>query len=243
MKILYCRPIKTNRISQNFGENRACVYPNGRVVGKRGGLCPVGSKDLYKSVGMLGHNGVDRVAWFKEPVYFSYDFLGWIKTEVDQAGGVGIDIVSKERVLKCNEPNCDETHYVKQRMWHHWEIVDGVWDKKEVRWGTYVANADSTGLSSGHHIHESLKWCNKYGDGIHNGKNGWLDNGYHGAFDPVKHPDIEIIDEFIIDYLKKEVEVKITEVQLSLIQILTKFIFILQEQIRKLKIGSIFQGR
>lgn len=234
----HLRCIKTNRLSQGFGESRACVYPESwKVISKINGVCPAGSVDLYNLLGLKAHNGYDRAAWFREPVYFSVNFDGWIKTEKDLNGGIGVDIVSKRPLLKCTEPNCNETHYIKQRLWHHWELPDSIWDGKEVKWGELVAYADSTGLSGGNHVHEGIKWCNEGGVGIH--KN----NGYYGAFDITKHPDVEVIDEFVLDYLRKqELEVEIREAQLTLIQILYKYIFILQEQIRKAvkSMGSIW---
>src|SRR3990167_2072181 len=241
--MVHARCIKTNKVSQRFGESIACVYPDNRVVGKVAGVCPLGSVDLYKSVGLLAHNGTDRAAWFKETVYHTVGFDGWVKTEVDSAGGIGIDIVSNEPLLKCTEPNCFETHYIKYRAWHHWEIPDGVYDGKQVKMGAFIAIADSTGLSGGHHVHDSLKWCDKNGVGLHK------DNGYYGAFDYTKHPGVEAVDEFVIDYLKKQaeiqnVEAQVIEAQLTLIQVLNKYIFLLQENITKLitKVGGIFKN-
>lgn len=236
-KLRYARCIRSDFVSQKFGEDLACVYSNGRVVNKSKGICPEGSISLYKKLGLSCHNGTDRPTWFKEPVYFSIDFDGWIKTEKDIAGGLGADIISNKPLLKCIEPNCNEIHYIKQRLWHAHSFPESIWDGKEVKWGEFVAYADSTGASSGNHVHEGIKWCDEFGNGIH--KN----NGYYGAFDINKHPDVEIIDEFVVEFIKREAEIKgieasVKEVQLTLIQILTKYIFMLQEQVRQLvKVG------
>ena len=232
--MLVLRPLKTNRLSQGWGESKACIYPNRVIVGKVNDVCPTGSQDLYRSIGLKSHNGFDNVAWYGEPIYHSADFNGWIKTEVDRAGGIGIDVVSNEPVLKCTEPNCDEIHFVKIRYWHGKEVIGH--DGQKVLMGQMIMLADNTGLSSSTHLHWSPKWCDKDGRGLHR------NNGFYGAFSVVPYYK----NTFITDYLKNQAELKlieyrIEEVQLTLIQILTKFIFILQEQIRKLKIGSIFR--
>jgi hypothetical protein len=61
------RPIRSSRISQKFGANQACAYPNGKIVAKVGNVCPTGSQDFYKAMGMQGHSGIDieigRASW------------------------------------------------------------------------------------------------------------------------------------------------------------------------------------
>lgn len=225
----YLRCIKSNRVSQDFGANIACIYPEtNKVTTKTAGVCPIGSLELYPYLGLKSHNGFDRIAWHREPVYFPVEFNGWVKTEVDSAGGVGVDVVSNEPILKCIEPECYQVHYIKWRAWHHWEIA-GVHDKQQIKMGHLLAFANSSGLSSGTHVHESPKWCNKDGVGIHE------NNGWYGAFDPRKHPDIEMVDKFVIDYLiLQNIEAQIKTAQLTFLQVISKYVFILREQIRGL---------
>ncbi len=59
--------------------------------------------------------------------------------------------------------------------------------------GQLVGYTGNTGLSSGPHLHEAIKWCDKGGVGIHS------DNGWYGCVDFRKHPDIEERRVFIGD--------------------------------------------
>ena len=217
--ILY-RPVKSNRINQGFGENKACVDTDifGNIVRPisvvtAAGFCPVGYSRFYTTIGMKGHNGYDAAAWHGEPVYYNADFKGWMRTEHDQDGGLGVDVVSYEPILQCTEINCWEKHYVKVRFWHGLQVLG--WDKKEVLPGDPVMRADSSGASSGDHLHWAPKWCDKNGVGIHS------DNGYQGAFNPNRFYD----ERFIIDVLGRE------RVQYRTIDLLNQVIFLLRKQV------------
>jgi len=74
--ILY-RPIKTNLVTQLFGENKS---------------------PIYKEMGMLGHNGIDFACPYKEPIYWNcFDYEGEVLNHhIDSAGGIGIDIIVKD---------------------------------------------------------------------------------------------------------------------------------------------------
>jgi len=111
------RPIKTNYLTQNFGESKAClmvdVYKNPRVradgsyiiVGKKGNSCPQGYTDFYDWLGYKGHPGYDRLLWHGEPMYFPVeakakdgtDVRWYGRSEVDSAGGLGTDIFAYDR--------------------------------------------------------------------------------------------------------------------------------------------------
>lgn len=82
------RAVKTNRITQLFGENKV---------------------PFYKQLGMKGHNGIDFKCWSGEPVVHACDWDGWAYTEVDRDGGVGVNVVSKEPI--------GESYY-KVKYWH-----------------------------------------------------------------------------------------------------------------------------
>ena len=190
------RPIKTNIITQYFGENKACINNEGNVVGKDTefdiSLCPQGYEDFYKSVGMKGHNGLDLASWSGEPVYHNANFDGWLKTEIDYMGGIGCDVISNEPILQCTEPNCYEIHYVKCRYWHLLDIFG--YDKLKVQTGEPIGYSDNTGSSSGDHVHFGLKWCDKFGWGIHK------DNGYFGGFNPEPY----FINSFVLDVVDRK---------------------------------------
>lgn len=177
MKLIIHRPLRSKRISQHFGENKACRYPSGQVVGKlSNGACPtnggVASVDFYKTfLGMQGHNGIDLPCWEGEMIVHSGMFDGYMKTHVDSAGGIGVDVISHKKFLIDGV----ETH-VKLRFWHLDATIG--YDGKEVRYGQMIGLGGNTGASSGAHLHFGLKPCDK--DGNPNDRY----NGYYGAVDP-----------------------------------------------------------
>jgi hypothetical protein len=100
------RQVLTNRQTQGFGEDRACAQIDAhgqRIIGgkvlTKDKVCPFGYASLYQLVGMKGHGGIDWYTWSGEPVYFADEFEGWMKTEIDRDGGIGVDVVSNEPIL------------------------------------------------------------------------------------------------------------------------------------------------
>ena len=87
-----CRSVRTNRITQRFGEN----------------LVP-----YYKIWQMLGHNGVDFAAYFGEPIYWdSVDCEGKvIKLSENINEGLGVVVITK-----------DKNGIFQHRFWHLKEI-------------------------------------------------------------------------------------------------------------------------
>jgi len=82
------RSLKTNIITQKFGENKI---------------------PIYKQRGLLGHNGWDWKAYDGEPLYFDVLSEGTVyQKHTDSAGGLGLDIITQDK-------NGD---YWKQRYWH-----------------------------------------------------------------------------------------------------------------------------
>ena len=180
------RPVKSNFIFQGFGENLACAETDaaGKVIipykvlnGSYPNTCPINSVKLYPLLGLKGHNGYDMSAWSGEPVYHSGEFDGWLKSEIDSQGGIGVDVVSNKPIALCMEGCISGTiHYVKLRGWHLKQVIG--WDGKQVKMGDLIGSCDSTGISGGNHLHWAPKWCAQDGAAIHE------DNGYYGAFDP-----------------------------------------------------------
>lgn len=186
--------MSSNILTQGFGKSKACIYPNRRVVPKFGAVCRAGTKDLYKSIGMKGHNGADWGAYHTEPIYFSTLIRGmkwWAKTEVDTAGGIGVDVVSKTKVNIGGALT-----YIKFRFWHLNASL--VADGQDVHLGQRIGLAGTTGLSSGTHLHFAYKFCLKDGTAINKG------NGYFGGLDPA--PFMQEIS--IIKY--KKIDEKLT---------------------------------
>jgi len=71
------RSLRTNIITQKFGENKS---------------------PLYKQRGLLGHNGWDWSAKDGEPLYFDVLGTGIVyQKHTDSAGGLGLDIITHDK--------------------------------------------------------------------------------------------------------------------------------------------------
>ena len=196
IKLQIFRPLISKKISQPFGENKACVHnTTGKIFGTNS-TCPANSQSFYKSVGMDGHSGIDIPAIIGEDVYHAATYPGWIRTEIDNMGGIGVDVVSNEPLFFASPIPTELintavpvdggfTHYVKMR-YHHLSKAIGH-DGKQVTCSTVVGLAGNTGASSGPHLHFAPKWCLQDGRGVGQA------NGYFGAFDPKPYYNHEIL--------------------------------------------------
>ena len=251
--------MKSNWLTQKFGESKACVQTdiNGKMsypvkVISKNGFCPSGFRDFYKTIGMNSHNGVDHSCWNGEPIYFPVDAPceWWARNEVDNAGGIGLDIFSdrpidigelpKEcgrlAVMQFNgiygEPRYGYEKgkvFVKFRFWHLKKSLvsdsrnnvagkpEGYRDVK-VKFGDLIALGDSTGASSGDHLHWSLKIVAN-SSGTLDGNNGW-----NGSCDFSKYYE----NVFVGDVLK------IKQKALTAIEFATKVIFNVRSFIQKM---------
>jgi len=177
------RPIKTNWRTQAFGEDKACIDSQGKVTTRVSAVCPPNTQSLYKSLGMVGHSGEDWSTYHKEPLFFSVlaPTAWYAKHEVDKHGGIGVDIISTRPFLNGK--------YVKFRFHHLQGTV--LYDGQRVKQGQLLGFCNNTGLSSGDHLHWSMKIVNERGRTLN--KN----NGYYGAVDF----SIYFKNEFILNEL------------------------------------------
>ena len=212
------RPLKTNWITQAYGENRACIKTrvNGSIVYpttivSKNKVCPIGFKDFYKAIGYKGHTGQDNSAWHREGIYFPADYVSkwYAMNEIDRDGGIGVDIISESPVL--------DGKHIKLRFWH----LDAslVYDGQSVVFGQKIGLAGNTGASSGTHLHWSMKFVDKDGQTIDR------DNGYAGAVDFAPYHD----NVFVLDVLD------LKEKALTVIDLGRKVIKEVQIFINKLK--------
>jgi len=143
--IIY-RPVKTNVLTQGFGESRACarlgvdkrpIRPF-QIKGKgRNQTCPLGWTDFYEAIGLsVGHNGRDNATYYQEPLFFPVVApCEWkAKADIDLDGGIGLDVYSKTRIeidelppqagAQAKKEYVENTSedgsfmYVKFRFWH-----------------------------------------------------------------------------------------------------------------------------
>lgn len=120
---------------------------------------------LYAGLGLFGHNGYDISTIGGDPIIASHDgVVQW--AGADSSGGIGVVLWNKENTYK--------TIY-----WHNSSNTVKTGDK--IKQGELLAFSDSTGLSTGTHLHFGLKITDAYGSTINNS------NGYRGAIDPTPH--------------------------------------------------------
>lgn len=127
-------------------------------------------------MGLKGHNGYDMPAIRGEAIYHCANFDGWMKTERDLNGGIGVDVISNDPILNGN--------HVKVRYWHLKTPIG--WDEKKIQMGDVIGLANSTGLSSGDHLHWAVKQCDEKGKTLN------PNNGYYGAFDQTPYYDNDL---------------------------------------------------
>lgn len=207
------RPVISKRITQGFGENKACTNPKtGDIKGKTKGTCPVGYTEFYPYIGMKGHNGLDLATWHAEKIFHAGTYNGWLHIDPEEYNeGLGVDVVSNELLFFPGEPPEDlkgvvKEHtqngkkgflsHVKTRHWHCLSVIG--YEGQQVTLGKPIALADNTGASSGNHDHFGAKLCDEKGNTYLNGKythNGKRlpHNGYTGAFDltPYFYSDVD----------------------------------------------------
>ena len=150
MKLELFFPVKPFSISQVFGVNGAYYQANG--------------------INIKGHNGLDIRCSRGQIVRASHN--GEISIEIDSRQGHGVLIKTLDE-----REYPGGTSYFKTIYWHllpNIPVVNG----QNVKAGDVIGYADSTGFSTGDHLHYGLKRCTKDGLTLDH------ENGYLGAIDP-----------------------------------------------------------
>lgn len=142
------QPISPWRVTQHFGENKACVddATGSKVITCDGNNPPEGYHGIY---GPLGHTGLDVASQRWNPVYAACDGTVRLKETVPQRG-LGIGIVHQEAG--------------KWYMTKYWHLAAMDVDLGEaVGLGDFIGYADNTGWSSGDHLHFELGLSDEMG--------------------------------------------------------------------------------
>lgn len=181
MRFLF-RPTKPYKRNQPFGANRVCIPINGgKAISCNGLKPPAGYKSVYSR--MKGHNGLDLDTERGQGIYSCTD--GIVFNEVtEEDRGFGLEIITKYKF------HCEETgkpEHFKLSYWHN--LYHLVHEDDEVKIGQLIALSDSTGKSTGHHLHLGLKPVKvTWRDGKPRRVSNILqDNGYFGAVDPEQY--------------------------------------------------------
>ena len=145
------------------------------------GVChPVVCHIYKKQLGLDGHNGIDAVAKHGQIVRASHDGIVTFAGEDGSAGyGVVVRTLDKHEY---NEPKVGEAYY-KSIYWHL--LSDGIKVRagQKVKTGDVIGLADSTGISTGDHLHFGVKPMYK-GEKDWEWWNAEQNNGFKGAIDP-----------------------------------------------------------
>lgn len=176
-------PVVPFFISQHFGEDRACVSSDGKttIAKETTSTCPEGFKSLYEKTN--GHNGLDLRAKRWQPVYACHDgIVNEVQTE--EARGLGLGIVTDKKYF-CEESGKPE--YFKTRYWHFISLDAHLGDK--VKTGDFIGYADSTGFSTGDHLHLELKpvTIDMYENGVPVTSNVLQNNSHLGSINPLTY--------------------------------------------------------
>lgn len=135
-------------LSQPFGVNWA-IDPN-----------------LYTSMGMLGHDGIDVPIPNGTPIYAAHDGRVWEVDNNDDRDGLGVELF-------------DPIQKIRTIYWHNQE--NKVKLNQEIKAGDLLAYSGATGKAYGSHLHFGLYQTNETGKIVN------YNNGYHGAVNPMPY--------------------------------------------------------
>lgn len=168
-------PVK-GRVTQKFGDNKACVSNStGRVCKAIFGWCPPNTRNLYKANGMLGHNGIDFKVPIGTPVYHAGPSGRVDEISNDMNRGLGVGIKSDDKYSL--RPHTDICSQVRMRYWHLSKVLVQIGDP--IQPNQLIGYSGNTGSSSNPHLHFELKPV------IDTGQNIFQNNGYMGAVNPL----------------------------------------------------------
>jgi len=173
MKLQLQYPIKPIFITQKFGETANLQW--------------------YKDHGVnfIGHNGIDFYAYHGQPIYAAHDGIAFYEIDADQGHGVVLQTTST-------------FDYGEQQVFFktiYWHMVDSSKEPQfkspveaytvntgglPIKQGDLLGYANTTGLSTGDHLHFGLKPCLP-GEPPSQLVNIAQNNGYQGAIDPTPY--------------------------------------------------------
>ncbi len=224
MGVKIYRPIKTDWRFQDFGQNLACIKlgaddkpirPYKVITGAYPGTCPVGTIKFYTHIGLKGHNGWDNGLYQGEPIYFpviSDTPTRWqVLNEVDSDGALVVNVYALDPIpfdmIPVHEPGAfkmiqKQYEELGGKLYPMFKFGHCLEFKRKnheiIQSGDVIALGDSTGASSGNHLHWSMK--------VHNGSGFSIDsdNGYTGAFDHMPYYE----NKFILEQIMPRFEFK-----------------------------------
>lgn len=200
MKISLKNPVSPFKIIQGFGVNGTYYQAHG--------------------INIIGHNGMDLQAYHGQPIYASHDGTAYYEIDTDQGHGV-IVITDKQYDY------LDGQSYFKTIYWH---MVDSSKEPQfkspveghtitgtglPVKAGDLLGYADSTGFSSGDHLHWALKPVYQ-GESPQAWYNLVPNNGYLGCIDQTPYLENAPKHIFSVDCSLGETNEEVRQLQLRL---------------------------
>lgn len=158
------RPVDPYIVNQGFGQNMTCtdIKTGKKYISCDGTKPPAGYKSIYSK--MNGHNGLDLNAKRWQKVYCAAKGkVTDVSTEVDR--GLGVCVTTET-----------EGKFFVHKYWHLIALDVEVGDEVDI--STLLGYADSTGMSTGDHLHFEVKEVTSKGKIVN------YNNGYFGAIDP-----------------------------------------------------------
>lgn len=243
MKIF--RPVKTNRIGQVFGENKACTLiqdgapkiPFDTISMPASGKCPQGYESLYNALGVKGHTGIDFTTYYKEPIYFNVDAkdvndkdIEWeIMKTYSPSGGYGVLVRSLSPIPQDESPIAEgaSLNLIKRQydtlagavhfMFYFGHLAEPskLKDKSKIKFGSFLGYANSTGASTGNHVHFHMSVCGTNDDSPFFYLDG--DSDYKGRLDPIQwFENEEALEVYRLQLKKQALTLKVLLLRLQL---------------------------
>ena len=165
-------------VGQKFGQDDVCIdkATHTKYAMKLSTGCANGYESIYQWLGLKGHNGIDIPCDFREPVFAAHDGIV-MNVSKDRGKGIGCYV----RTLKEFDYKTGLS-YFKTGYWHFHEIV--VEDGDYVEVGDLLGFGDTTGYSTGNHLHFELKPIYQE-NGVWQNKE--QEMGYYGCADPLPY--------------------------------------------------------
>jgi hypothetical protein len=187
MKFQLYYPLKNTFISQDFGSKALLNY--------------------YKENGLIlpGHNGIDYVVPHGTPIYAAH--AGTAYYEIDGKQGHGVVIRTDEEyeygATTCHFKSiywhlCD---YTKEPQFRSPLVGTTPTNGKKVAVGELIGYINTTGLSTGDHLHFGIKPC-ALGEPHNTWYNLEQSNGMFGAIDPNPY----FIGKYAVDYISPTIK-------------------------------------
>ena len=172
-------------ISQKFGN--VWIADRDMVIG---GIQIKKGDNVYRKIANTdGHNGTDIAAPRNTPIYAPHD--GWIVEQKNKGTGYGLRITM--RIESDGKYYMSifghQDHFEQPGEWeYNW------YDKNHpVKKGDLIGYVDSSGFSTGHHLHWGLYEMTSNGATIN------LQNGYGGAIDPMPFVKDNVMEWYKIE--------------------------------------------